>query len=323
MPKRGVLFFFLCGIALCFGAMTPAAQAQATRTWVADFGNDANTCTRGSPCKTFAGAYNKTAVGGEIDTVDPGPYGSLTITHAITVDAGSALVTSVVAAPGVNAFTVNAGANDRIVLRNIGMNGVNQSGMAATNGIQFNSGASLAVEHCIIEGFSTYGIDFRPPIHAHLTVSDSVLAGNGSFGTAGTGALIASTAAGLGNVNRIGIVSTVVDLGTSGITAGQNTKVELDRVTVGRTGQGGGDYGITATGPGAEVSVDYSTISGNLLGGLHAANNAKMYVANSSITYNGTNGILSDTGGQVLSYGNNRVAGNTGGTTFFGTIPLQ
>ena len=322
MPKRGFFLVFF-GIALCFCAMTPAAQAQATRTWVSSFGNDANTCTRSSPCKTFAGAYNKTAVGGEIDTVDPAPYGSLTVTHAITVDAGSALVPAVVTAPGVNAFTVNAGPNDRVVLRNIGMNGVNQSGMAGTDGIQFNSGASLAVEHCIIEGFGTYGISFQPTIRANLTVSDSVLVGNGSLGTTGTGALIASTAAGTGGANRAGIVSTVVDLGTSGITAGQNTKMEIDRVTVGRTGLGGGDYGITSTGLGAEVSVDYSTISGNAMGGLHATNGAKMYVANSSITYNQTNGILSDVGGQVLSYGNNRVAGNTGASTFFGTIPLQ
>ena len=322
MPKRG-LFFIFSGIALCFCAMTPAAQAQAQRTWVADFGNDANTCTRGSPCKTFAGAYAKTAVGGEIDTVDPAPYGSLTATHAITVDAGSALVPAVVAAPGVNAFTINAGPNDRVVLRNVGMNGVNQSGAAGTNGIQFNSGGSLEVDHCIIEGFANYGIDFEPAIRAFLTVSDSVLVGNGSLGTTGTGALIATTAAGANNVNHVGIVSTVIDLGTSGITAGQNTKVELDRVTVGRTGLGGGDYGITANGLGAEVSIDYSTISGNVSGGLHATNSAKMYVANSSITYNNTNGILSDAGGQVLSYANNRVAGNAGASTFFGTIPLQ
>jgi hypothetical protein len=41
-------------------------------------------------------------------------------------------------------------------------------------------------------------------------------------------------------------------------------------------------------------------------------------VSNSSITFNNTNGILSDAGGQVLTYGNNRVAGNSGNITFFG-----
>jgi hypothetical protein len=247
----------------------------------------------------------------------------LTITHALTIDGGSAEVVETVAS-GFSAFVINAGPNDRIVLRNLGMNGINQSAAPGTNGILFNSGAALAVEHCVIEGFATYGINFQPPVRAHLTVSDSILVGNGSFGVAtGTGALIASTAAGTSGFNRVGIVSTVIDHGTSGITAGQNTKMEIDRVTVGRTGLGGGDFGITANGLNAEVSVDYSTISGNNFGGLHATNTAKMYVANSSITYNNTNGILSDAGGQVLSYGNNRVAGNIGGSTFFGTIPQQ
>jgi hypothetical protein len=37
-------------------------QAQATRTWVSGIGDDANPCSRTSPCKTFAGAISKTAV---------------------------------------------------------------------------------------------------------------------------------------------------------------------------------------------------------------------------------------------------------------------
>ena len=322
MPKSSLLFMFL-GIALCFCAMTQAAQAQATRTWVASTGDDANPCTRSTPCKTFSGAFAKTVAGGEIDTVDPAPYGPLTITHAITIDGGSAEVDEVVAA-GFAAFTINAGPNDRVVLRNLIVNGVNQTATPGTDGILFNSGAELAVERCVIEGFGSYGINFQPAVRALLTVSDSVLVGNGSFGVAtGTGALIASTPATTGGLNRVSIVRTVVSEGTSGITSGQNTNTQLEFVTVGQTGLGGGDYGVTVTGANAQLSLDYSTVSGNIFGGLHAANGAKMFVANSSITYNNTNGILSDTGGQVLSYGNNRVAGNTGSSVFAGTVPLM
>ena len=39
----------------------------------------------------MAGAYTKTAAGGEIDALDPGGFGSLNITHAITLDGGNAL----------------------------------------------------------------------------------------------------------------------------------------------------------------------------------------------------------------------------------------
>src|ERR1700704_1344370 len=71
--------FAVCLIAL-------PAHAQASRTWVSGVGNDANPCSRTAPCKTFAGAISKTAINGEINCLDPGPYGSLTITKSITVD---------------------------------------------------------------------------------------------------------------------------------------------------------------------------------------------------------------------------------------------
>src|SRR3954464_3236035 len=85
------------------------AQAQATRTWVSGVGNDANPCSRTAPCKTFAGAISKTAAGGEINAMDPGGYGAVTITKSITIDGGSGQVASVLAA-GTNGIIINAGA---------------------------------------------------------------------------------------------------------------------------------------------------------------------------------------------------------------------
>jgi hypothetical protein len=43
-------------------------------------------CSRTAPCKTFAGAISKTAAGGEINCLDPGGYGTVTITKSITID---------------------------------------------------------------------------------------------------------------------------------------------------------------------------------------------------------------------------------------------
>ena len=97
--------------------------------------------------------------------------------------------------------------------------------------------------------------------------------------------------------------------------------MDVDHVTVGQTGLGGGDYGLIANGANSEMSVDYSIITGNNFGGVHATNSAKMYVANTSITYNNTNGILADAGGLVQSYLNNRVIGNTGNQAFSGPVP--
>src|SRR5213592_3161480 len=62
------------------------AHAQATRTWVSGVGDDVNPCSRTAPCKTFAGAISKTARFGEINCLDPGGFGAVTITKSITID---------------------------------------------------------------------------------------------------------------------------------------------------------------------------------------------------------------------------------------------
>ena len=97
------------------------AHAQATRTWVSGVGDDANPCSRTAPCKTFAGAISKTAPEGEINCLDPGGFGAVTITKAITIDCLHTL--GGVLAAGTNGVRVLAGGSDRIVLRGLDING--------------------------------------------------------------------------------------------------------------------------------------------------------------------------------------------------------
>ena len=87
MRKIAVLIAVL-GTTLLPVLCTVPAHAQATRTWVSGVGDDANPCSRTAPCLTFAGAITKTAAGGEIDALDPGGFGTLTITKSITIDGG-------------------------------------------------------------------------------------------------------------------------------------------------------------------------------------------------------------------------------------------
>src|ERR1700756_5323776 len=102
------------------------AQAQATRTWVSGVGDDANPCSRTAPCKTFAGAISKTAPGGEINCLDPGGFGAVTITKSVTIDCheifGSVLVS------GTNAINI-AAAGGNVTLRNLNLNGLVQNGL--------------------------------------------------------------------------------------------------------------------------------------------------------------------------------------------------
>src|SRR3954451_22076731 len=83
MNNRFVRFVLSLVILAALG--TPLAHAQATRTWVSGVGDDANPCSRTAPCKTFAGAISKTAPAGEINVLDPGGFGGVTITKSITI----------------------------------------------------------------------------------------------------------------------------------------------------------------------------------------------------------------------------------------------
>src|SRR2546425_2723722 len=97
---------FLATTALVVGFST-VAQAQASRTWVSGVGDDANPCSRTAPCKTFAGAISKTAAAGEINVLDPGGFGAVTITKAITIDGSGGPIAGVLVS-GTNGIVVSA-----------------------------------------------------------------------------------------------------------------------------------------------------------------------------------------------------------------------
>src|SRR6187401_640852 len=109
-------------LALAAGFACPEpASAQATRTWVSGVGDDANPCSRTAPCKTFAGAISKTAAGGTINVLDPGGYGGVTITKAITIEADGDFAG--ITHSGTSGIIVNAGVNDVVTLRGLTIDG--------------------------------------------------------------------------------------------------------------------------------------------------------------------------------------------------------
>src|SRR5207237_8677678 len=96
----------LAAVATVLSLGAGAAQAQASRTWVSGVGDDANPCSRTAPCKTFAGTISKTAAGGEINCLDSGGFGALTINKAITVKCIGVIAGVLVS--GTNGVIVNA-----------------------------------------------------------------------------------------------------------------------------------------------------------------------------------------------------------------------
>jgi hypothetical protein len=164
---RPVLAAALLTSVLSLGLVGSAA-GQATRTWVSGVGDDLNPCSRTAPCKTLAGAISKTAAGGEINAIDSAGYGTLTITKAITIDFAG--VHGSVLNSGVTGFTVNAGAADDVVLRNLSINGVAPVAVPPPDQCQFNglhgirvlNARSVLVEDVTIARQRTAGITVAP-----------------------------------------------------------------------------------------------------------------------------------------------------------------
>jgi hypothetical protein len=141
----------LAGVVL----VAPPASAQAARTWVSGVGDDANPCSLTAPCKTWAGAIGKTAVGGEIDALSDGGFGAVTITKAITINGGGHVASALTTAG--NAISINAPANAQVVLQGIDLVGTNTAEGACTAnlGVSINSAASVLLDDVDISGFNT------------------------------------------------------------------------------------------------------------------------------------------------------------------------
>src|SRR5215210_7589616 len=155
--------------------LATSARAQATRTWVSGVGDDVNPCSRTAPCKTFAGAISKTATNGEINVLDPGGFGTLTITKGITVD-GTAVAGGNLAG-AISGFTVNITTNlasDNVIIRHIEINGNSVAG--GFHGIRFLDGNSLVVEDCKIQQFSGSGISVTTAANSFTFVRNTVIA---------------------------------------------------------------------------------------------------------------------------------------------------
>ena len=274
-----------------------SASAQATRTWVSGVGDDANPCSRFAPCKTFAGAIAKTAAGGEIDALDPGGFGAVTITKTITIDGGGGQVASILVS-GTNGIVVNAGTNDVVIVRNVRFDGLGPtSAGAGLNAIRFIAGKALHVEHCAIFGFSQAAIDFEPSAAAQLFVSDTDAANNA------TGVFL-KRGSGSGMIGAALERACISDSGT-GIDAEDYTRLTAaDSFIAGNSTTG--VLAAAAAGT-AEVNLERCIVANNGVG-VQSNTGQTVRLSETMVTGN-TTGLQA--GGAIVSFGNNQVVGNT------------
>ena len=281
-------------------AISQLASAQATRTWVSGVGDDANPCSRTAPCKTFAGSISKTAAGGEISVLDPGGFGAVTITKAITIDGGG-LPASILSSL-TNGIIVNAGASDVVAIRGIHINGA-RTGL---NGIRFIAGKELHVENCVIENVVQKGIDAQNSTpNSMLFVRDTVIR-NAANVTNG-GAIFVKPAVGV--FTTVSLSNVTMDSNKFGLRIEDRTKATVRNSVAANSNPGNGFIAFSASAP-TEMSIENSSASNSAFAGINSEGAAaKIYISNINV-FNNTQGLLSVTGGQIISFGNNKIGGN-------------
>ena len=303
LGRRGCWACLLCTL-LALMAFPAGAFAQATRTWVSGVGDDANPCSRTAPCKTWAGAISKTAAGGEIDALDPGGFGALTITKSITIDGGAGQVASVLVA-GTNGFVVAASPSDHVILRNLRFQGLlgdgSNPGGAGINGVVFRSGASLRLDNVTINGFSTDGVldvnNLGPStlVIAHSTITDNSF-GAGVMVAPGPYPAIAVLRNTALEANACGLVVSTAGTGSSTCGTGTGSGSTIATVTAfGGSMSANTSDGVFTHGGGARTFLSGNLITGNMMGIDTASGGQNIFLCGNMLGGNVTDGSPSST----------------------------
>lgn len=264
----------------CF--VSSSAHAQATRTWVSGVGDDANPCSRTAPCKTFAGAISKTATNGEINVLDPGGFGGVTITKSITISSEN--FEAGVLVSGTNAIVISATTTSNVVLRGLDIEGLGTGlvGVKVLGGL-----GSLHIEKCTINNFR---------------------------GSNGSGIEVATTTAG---TTQVYIKDTIVrnnGQGTGGgifiHPTGANVFVEasLDNVRLEHN-----TFGLKVEGA-TTASVSHSVAAGNQAAGFSAALSPAVLNLTDSVSANNLNGVVC-AAGTTVRMDNLSISGHTQANT--------
>ena len=277
-----------------------AAQAQATRTWVSGVGDDANPCSRTAPCKTWAGAISKTAAGGYIDALDPGGFGTLTITKSITIDGGPG-VAGVLSSGGINGFNIN-GAGIAVTLRNLSIEGAGTP--AGNHGINVVQAGEVHVENVTINGFANEAIHFAPSGGAEGYISNVTAVNN-----AGGGVVVTS--------GRVMVDHLRAESNGNGVMA-NGTAI----VTVRDSYAAGGGAGFGAITGTAVVNLENCVATHNQFG-IYVASGAAARVSNTMINSNVGTGLYNDGTGFMISLQGNTVIANPTNGAFTSTTIKQ
>jgi hypothetical protein len=290
------------GSFLFVALLSSASTAQVQRTFVSGLGFDSNPCSRTAPCRTFAQAISQTNSSGEVYVLDSAGYAAFTITKPVSIVAPVGVTAGISVFSG-DGITINAGALDKVILRGLTVN--SQGG---GNGITFNTGGTLHIESCVVNGFLSDGLFFHGA--GNLEVKDSIFRSNfnGIEVSPASGTAVAT------------IDQVRLEGNSAGLAARQGSTVTV-RNSVASGNVAGFDCSSISSAS-AEMNIENSVASNNndgIVASSASTGVATVRVSNSTVTDNSIFGLLN--GGSpavLLSRGNNTVEGNS--TDTMGTI---
>ena len=238
-------------------ALAPSASAQASRTWVSGVGDDVNPCSRTAPCKTFAGAISKTAEYGEINAIDSGPFGAVTIAKSLTIDVTS-VEGGVLTSGAVNGVLINA-PGDVVVLRGLDIHGAvtPPATCAGAHGVRILNARAVRIEDTTISQMQR-AISVEPAAATDLLVN-RVEMGNNCAG----GVVAVPGAAGSA---RVSIANSSISNSGTALSAGPRSEVWLGSTTI-----FGNALGLETVGDGKINDWGDNHVSGNTVDGAPTA----------------------------------------------------
>jgi hypothetical protein len=154
------------------------AAGTAPMAWVSGTGSDIPSCGPATnPCRTFQYAHDSiVAAGGEIRVYNSAGYSPITIRNAISIVNDSAGLAGISeGAAGKAPITIQAGANDQVLLKGLTLDGAGSGSI----GVNVSSVGSLTIANCIVKGFTQdSGLKISPGNAMSIAISDSIFWGN-------------------------------------------------------------------------------------------------------------------------------------------------
>jgi len=298
---KSTLFSAFLGALLVVGLAVAPAHAQSTRTWVSGVGDDGNPCSRTAPCKTFAGAISKTAAFGEINVLDPGGFGAVTVTKSISIYNDGVGEAGVLVA-GTNGITISAATTDTVNLRGLIIDGVNQS--SGQSGVSILQAARVVIMNCVIQEMGT-GVSVTTSANTNVKIQDTTFRENGA------GMLVQPS----GGIVNMSIDHSRLDSNTggglkvSGANGGSaNVAISDSSVSLNTSN------GVNSVGGTASTKVDLTRVvsADNGLAGVQSNGGTSTVTVGSSMLSNNGSAWSIIGGGTLQSYGNNQVTGPAG-----------